>query len=187
MRFSYVISITHSWFLRLNLQILNVVLRFAWLQTVLDFEFKFLHTQTVLAVVACLEIIRRGIWNFFRLLLHTCLLVFFVDYQETLDIIIPFFSSFEFSLSWIFISFIFFCLLKRLENEHLNNVGKYRAFKSVPLPFSYDEDDEKDDWHVNRRTWTFDQKKKKNVNIFLYMKRSVCNKNYSLSNTNWWK
>jgi len=23
----------------------------------------------------------------------------------------------------------------RLENEHLNNVGKYRAFKSVPLPF----------------------------------------------------
>ncbi|KAL4578256.1 hypothetical protein LXL04_014376 [Taraxacum kok-saghyz] len=35
----------------------------------------------------------------------------------------------------------------RLENEHLNNVGKYRAFKSVPLPFSYyeEDDDEKDD------------------------------------------
>ncbi|KAF2534150.1 hypothetical protein F2Q70_00031755 [Brassica cretica] len=49
--------------------ILNVVLRFAWLQTVLDFEIKFLHTQTVLVVVACLEIIRRGIWNFFRLLI----------------------------------------------------------------------------------------------------------------------
>ncbi|GJY78051.1 phosphate transporter PHO1 homolog 10 isoform X1 [Tanacetum coccineum] len=33
-----------------------------------------------------------------------------------------------------------------LENEHLNNVGKYRAFKSVPLPFSYyEEDDDKDD------------------------------------------
>ncbi|KAH0923970.1 hypothetical protein HID58_023988 [Brassica napus] len=78
--------------------ILNVVLRFAWLQTVLDFEINFLHTQTVLMVVACLEIIRRGIWNFFR-----------------------------------------------LENEHLNNVGKYRAFKSIPLPFSYDEDDDKDD------------------------------------------
>ena len=28
--------------------------------------------------------------------------------------------------------------LIRLENEHLNNVGKYRAFKSVPLPFYYD-------------------------------------------------
>ncbi|CAH2037813.1 unnamed protein product [Thlaspi arvense] len=32
-----------------------------------------------------------------------------------------------------------------LENEHLNNVGKYRAFKSVPLPFNYDEDEDKDD------------------------------------------
>ena len=30
-------------------------------------------------------------------------------------------------------------LLIRLENEHLNNVGKYRAFDSVPLPFDYDE------------------------------------------------
>ncbi|KAK9052168.1 hypothetical protein SSX86_028796 [Deinandra increscens subsp. villosa] len=32
----------------------------------------------------------------------------------------------------------------RLENEHLNNVGKYRAFKSVPLPFSYYEEDQDD-------------------------------------------
>ncbi|KAK8631632.1 hypothetical protein V6N13_028414 [Hibiscus sabdariffa] len=50
----------------------------------------FLHKTALVAVVASLEIIRRGIWNFFR-----------------------------------------------LENEHLNNVGKYRAFKSVPLPFYY--------------------------------------------------
>nr|AAR99484.1 PHO1-like protein [Arabidopsis thaliana] len=78
--------------------ILNVVLRFAWLQTILNFEFEFLHKQTTLAVVASLEIMRRGMWNFFR-----------------------------------------------VENEHLNNVGKFRAFKSVPLPFNYDEDDEKDD------------------------------------------
>ncbi|KAK8526046.1 hypothetical protein V6N13_017114 [Hibiscus sabdariffa] len=76
---------------------LNVLLRFAWLQTVLNFNFS-LHPQTLTSIVASLEIIRRGIWNFFR-----------------------------------------------LENEHLNNVGKYRAFKSVPLPFNYDEDDEKDD------------------------------------------
>ncbi|THF97314.1 hypothetical protein TEA_013069 [Camellia sinensis var. sinensis] len=33
----------------------------------------------------------------------------------------------------------------RLENEHLNNVGKYRAFKLVPLPFNYNEDDDKDE------------------------------------------
>ncbi|KAL1215323.1 Phosphate transporter PHO1-like protein [Cardamine amara subsp. amara] len=77
--------------------ILNVLLRFAWLQTVLDFEFKSFHRQTTIAVVASLEIIRRGMWNFFR-----------------------------------------------LENEHLNNVGKFRAFKSVPLPFNYNEDDDLD-------------------------------------------
>ncbi|KAF8050988.1 hypothetical protein N665_1835s0003 [Sinapis alba] len=48
--------------------ILNVLLRFAWIQTVLDFNLSFRHsTQTMVAVVASLEIIRRGIWNFFRL------------------------------------------------------------------------------------------------------------------------
>ncbi|KAF2570983.1 hypothetical protein F2Q70_00002467 [Brassica cretica] len=73
--------------------ILNVVLRFAWLQTVLDLQFESINTQAVIAFVASLEIIRRGIWNFFR-----------------------------------------------LENEHLNNVGKFRAFKTVSLPFNYEED-----------------------------------------------
>lgn len=42
----------------------------------------------------------------------------------------------------------------RVENEHLNNVGKYRAFKSVPLPFSYreieDNDDDDDDDDDNK-------------------------------------
>ncbi|XP_042977149.1 phosphate transporter PHO1 homolog 9-like [Carya illinoinensis] len=77
---------------------LNVVLRLAWMQSVLGFrEAPFLHRQALIAIVACLEIIRRGIWNFFR-----------------------------------------------LENEHLNNVGKYRAFKSVPLPFNYDNVDDED-------------------------------------------
>ncbi|KAB2624512.1 phosphate transporter PHO1-like protein 3 [Pyrus ussuriensis x Pyrus communis] len=55
--------------------VLNVLLRFAWLQTVLKFNVSFMHRQTMITV-----------------------------------------------------------------NEHLNNVGKYRAFKSVPLPFNYDED-----------------------------------------------
>ncbi|KAA8547964.1 hypothetical protein F0562_004393 [Nyssa sinensis] len=75
--------------------VLNVILRLAWMQSVLGFrEAPFLHRTALTAVVASLEIIRRGIWNFFR-----------------------------------------------LENEHLNNVGKYRAFKSVPLPFSYNDED----------------------------------------------
>ncbi|KAJ7974374.1 Phosphate transporter PHO1-like protein [Quillaja saponaria] len=78
--------------------VLNVLLRLAWMQSVLGIrEAPFLHRTALIALVACLEILRRGIWNFFR-----------------------------------------------LENEHLNNVGKYRAFKSVPLPFNYDEDEEKD-------------------------------------------
>ncbi|KAF5792011.1 putative SPX domain-containing protein [Helianthus annuus] len=73
--------------------VLNVILRLAWMQTVLDFhEAPFLHKNALIAIVASLEIIRRGIWNFFR-----------------------------------------------LENEHLNNVGKFRAVKSVPLPFSYED------------------------------------------------
>ncbi|KAK5772224.1 phosphate transporter PHO1 homolog 7-like [Gossypium arboreum] len=77
--------------------VLNVLLRFAWLQTVLDLSLS-LHRETLIAIVASLEIIRRGIWNFFR-----------------------------------------------LENEHLNNVGKFRAFKSVPLPFYNDEDEDRID------------------------------------------
>ncbi|KAL1807944.1 hypothetical protein ACET3Z_024934 [Daucus carota] len=72
--------------------VLNVILRLAWLQTVLDINFTFLHRETQITVVASLEIIRRGVWNFFR-----------------------------------------------LENEQLNNSEKYRAFKSVPLPFTYDD------------------------------------------------
>ncbi|GMI90259.1 PHO1 homolog 3 [Hibiscus trionum] len=78
--------------------VLDVVLRFAWLQTVFNFNLFDLHRQTLVTIVSSLEIVRRGIWNFFR-----------------------------------------------LENEHLNNVGKYRAFKSVPLPFNYDEDEDKDE------------------------------------------
>ncbi|KAJ0754393.1 putative SPX domain-containing protein [Helianthus annuus] len=75
--------------------VLNVILRLAWMQTVLDFhEAPFLHRNALIAIVAILEIIRRGIWNFFR-----------------------------------------------LENEHLNNVGKFRVVKSVLLPFSYEDKD----------------------------------------------
>ncbi|KAF7803013.1 phosphate transporter PHO1-like protein 9 [Senna tora] len=74
--------------------VLNVLLRLAWMQSVLGIrQAPFLHKTALIALVACLEIIRRGIWNFFR-----------------------------------------------LENEHLNNVGRYRAVKSVPLPFNYEDD-----------------------------------------------
>ncbi|CAM8983292.1 unnamed protein product [Rhodiola kirilowii] len=78
--------------------IINVLLRISWMQLVLEFKLPSLHKMTALTIISALEVIRRGIWNFFR-----------------------------------------------LENEHLNNVGKYRAFKSVPLPFSYYDDDEDKD------------------------------------------
>ncbi|KAI3812029.1 hypothetical protein L1987_16730 [Smallanthus sonchifolius] len=78
--------------------VLDVVLRFAWLQLVLKFNIRALKGTAISSLFSSLEIFRRGVWMFFR-----------------------------------------------LENEHLNNVGKYRAFKSVPLPFSYYEEEDKDD------------------------------------------
>ncbi|KAH6761876.1 hypothetical protein C2S52_019309 [Perilla frutescens var. hirtella] len=73
--------------------VVNILLRLVWMQLVLDFNLPFLHRNAMIAVVACLEILRRGIWNFFR-----------------------------------------------LENEHFNNVENYRAFKTIPMPFYYEED-----------------------------------------------
>ncbi|KAK2429185.1 phosphate transporter PHO1 protein [Trifolium repens] len=78
--------------------VVNVVLRLSWMQLVLELHWRPLHRVAIITFISCLEIIRRGIWNFFR-----------------------------------------------LENEHLNNVGNYRAFKSVPHPFSYYDDDEEED------------------------------------------
>ncbi|XP_026438857.1 phosphate transporter PHO1 homolog 3-like [Papaver somniferum] len=75
-----------------GIMIMDVLLRFVWLQTVLNIQVSFLYKEAMVVVVACLEIFRRGVWNFFR-----------------------------------------------IENEHLTNVGKFRAFTTVPLPFNYHE------------------------------------------------
>ncbi|XP_024021604.1 phosphate transporter PHO1 homolog 1 [Morus notabilis] len=74
---------------------LNLVLRLAWLQTVLHSTFEHVDYRVTGLFLAALEVIRRGLWNFFR-----------------------------------------------LENEHLNNAGHFRAVKTVPLPFH--EVDEQD-------------------------------------------
>lgn len=74
---------------------LNLVLRLAWLQTVLHYNFGTVDYRITGLFLAALEVIRRGHWNFYR-----------------------------------------------LENEHLNNAGKFRAVKTVPLPFQ--EVDEQD-------------------------------------------
>lgn len=75
--------------------VINVLLRAAWIQLVLEFNIIGLRKTAISTTMSCLEIIRRGIWNFFR-----------------------------------------------LENEHLNNVGRFRAFRSVPLPFHYQDQNE---------------------------------------------
>lgn len=67
---------------------LNVVLRIAWVETVMRFHVTTMQWRMLDFFMASLEVIRRGHWNFYR-----------------------------------------------LENEHLSNVGKFRAVKAVPLPF----------------------------------------------------
>lgn len=67
---------------------LNMILRLAWLQTVLHSNFEHVDYRVTGLFLAALEVIRRGQWNFYR-----------------------------------------------LENEHLNNAGKFRAVDNVPLPF----------------------------------------------------
>ncbi|KAG6654017.1 phosphate transporter PHO1 homolog 1-like [Carya illinoinensis] len=74
---------------------LNLILRLAWLQTVLHSKFEHVDDGVTYLFLAALEVTRRGLWNFFR-----------------------------------------------LENEHLNNAGKFRAVKTIPLPFhEVDEED----------------------------------------------
>ncbi|XP_062109369.1 phosphate transporter PHO1 [Humulus lupulus] len=73
---------------------LNIVLRVAWVETVMGFRIGAVESRLVDFLLASLEVIRRGHWNFYR-----------------------------------------------IENEHLNNVGKYRAVKTVPLPFRETDSD----------------------------------------------
>ncbi|OAE31554.1 hypothetical protein AXG93_3415s1140 [Marchantia polymorpha subsp. ruderalis] len=85
-RVVYVVSLAPYWWR--FLQVLNLILRLAWLQSVARWELGNLDHHMTEFIFAGLEIMRRGMWNFFR-----------------------------------------------IENEHLNNIGKFRAIKTVPLPF----------------------------------------------------
>ncbi|KAK6161271.1 hypothetical protein DH2020_004652 [Rehmannia glutinosa] len=73
---------------------LNFVLRVAWVETVMRFNTGMFELRLIDFLLASLEVIRRGHWNYYR-----------------------------------------------LENEHLNNAGKFRAVKTVPLPFRETDSD----------------------------------------------
>ncbi|KAL2325136.1 hypothetical protein Fmac_024194 [Flemingia macrophylla] len=74
--------------------VINIVLRVTWVQTIMHFKVGHVQSRLLDFLLAALEVIRRGHWNFYR-----------------------------------------------LENEHLNNVGHYRAVKTVPLPFRETDSD----------------------------------------------
>ncbi|KAL5226162.1 hypothetical protein ABZP36_012801 [Zizania latifolia] len=86
-----ILKLKYIYFLSMGL---NLVLRLAWLQTVIHPNIGSLDSIVTLFFLAALEVIRRGHWKFYR-----------------------------------------------LENEHLNNTGKFRAVKVVPLPFHEVEED----------------------------------------------
>ncbi|EYU18302.1 hypothetical protein MIMGU_mgv1a005678mg [Erythranthe guttata] len=73
---------------------LNFVLRVVWVETVMRYNIGIFESRLIDFLLASLEVIRRGHWNYYR-----------------------------------------------LENEHLNNVGKFRAVKTVPLPFRETDSD----------------------------------------------
>lgn len=64
--------------------------------------------------------------------------------------------------------------MTRLENEHLNNVGKFRAFKSVPLPFNYDEDEDRSD----QAAANISEIDKKSLVFFFYSKERKFKPNF---------
>jgi hypothetical protein len=48
------------------MQGLNLILRLAWLQTVLHSSFGHVDYRVTGLFLAALEVIRRGLWNFYR-------------------------------------------------------------------------------------------------------------------------
>lgn len=97
------------------MQALNVVLRVTWTETVMHFKVGPIQTRLLDFLLASLEVIRRGHWNFYRYYFSNNL-EHHVDKSHR--------TFYDFNLFFI-----------RLEHEHLNNVGHYRAVKTVPLPF----------------------------------------------------
>ncbi|KAJ7525736.1 hypothetical protein O6H91_17G063800 [Diphasiastrum complanatum] len=68
--------------------IVNLILRLLWAFSLIHLNKQAINHDVLDFLLASIEVVRRGLWNFYR-----------------------------------------------MENEHLNNVGKFRATRTVPLPF----------------------------------------------------
>jgi len=75
--------------------VLNVMIRFVWIIYVPGGSF---NSQLLSVVAASLEMLRRILWNFFR-----------------------------------------------VENEHIGNADQYRVTREIPLPYSFDNIEPRDD------------------------------------------
>jgi len=59
----YMVVLTKS---HVNSQVVDIALRISWMQLVFEMDWSPLHKVAIITVTSCLEIVRRGIWNFFR-------------------------------------------------------------------------------------------------------------------------
>ncbi|KAG8366924.1 hypothetical protein BUALT_Bualt16G0018500 [Buddleja alternifolia] len=137
--------------------VVNILLRLVWMQLVLDFnEAPFLHRRAMVAVVACLEIVRRGIWNFFRFGCYINIILHVILSPDTS------WSPPMCEPTWTFLAVNVWAPPDSrqdlqetsrppicgphliggvmLENEHFHNVGKYRASKSAQFPLHHEDE-----------------------------------------------
>ncbi|MQM13075.1 hypothetical protein Taro_046000 [Colocasia esculenta] len=105
----------------------NFVLRLAWVETVMKLNLGRVEHRMVDFLLASLEVIRRGHWNYYRGLQLPSTCDPLNTYKHGSVFLLPHPPS--------------PARTHRLENEHLNNAGKFRAVKTVPLPFREMESD----------------------------------------------
>ena len=83
----------------------DLVLRFSWAMALALKENGFRnYSELIISVFAVLEVFRRFVWNFFRFVFESFILI---EFQ--------------------------YLLFDRLENEHLNNCGKFRAVRDISV------------------------------------------------------
>ncbi|KAL7163834.1 hypothetical protein ACSBR2_039870 [Camellia fascicularis] len=62
----FIVAVVTPILFGIHSQVLDIQLRFAWLQLMLKFNLHSLRGKTISSIIACLEILRHGMSNFFR-------------------------------------------------------------------------------------------------------------------------